>query len=140
MAVLLSRTLGVYGAQEADDGACHARARGAAAGAAAALDESLAIQRRVADRRLGCRAAGDVEANQVVVVAGETGSGKSTRLPKLLLEELGREVDGMIGHTQPRRVAARAIAERVADEPAPRSVMPSRTRCTFDSRAGEATL
>src|SRR5829696_7107714 len=53
--------------------------------------------------------------HQVVIVAGETGSGKSTQLPKLCLE-LGRGVDGLIGHTQPRRVAARSIAERVADE------------------------
>ena len=53
--------------------------------------------------------------HQVVVVAGETGSGKSTQLPKLCLE-LGRGVEGMIGHTQPRRVAARTIAERVAEE------------------------
>ena len=53
--------------------------------------------------------------HQVVVVAGETGSGKSTQLPKLCLE-LGRGVDGLIGHTQPRRVAARTIAERVAEE------------------------
>ncbi|HAP75223.1 MAG TPA: hypothetical protein DCR14_03995, partial [Acidimicrobiaceae bacterium] len=53
--------------------------------------------------------------HQVVIVAGETGSGKSTQLPKLCLE-LGRGVTGLIGHTQPRRVAARTIAERVADE------------------------
>ena len=53
--------------------------------------------------------------NQVVIVAGETGSGKSTQLPKLCLE-LGRGVRGLIGHTQPRRVAARAVAERVAEE------------------------
>src|SRR5687768_9964666 len=53
--------------------------------------------------------------HQVVVVAGETGSGKSTQLPKLCLE-LGRGAAGMIGHTQPRRVAARSIAERVASE------------------------
>ncbi len=53
--------------------------------------------------------------NQVVVVAGETGSGKSTQLPKLCLE-IGRGVLGYIGHTQPRRLAARTIAERVADE------------------------
>ncbi|MGI9030377.1 MAG: DEAD/DEAH box helicase, partial [Ilumatobacteraceae bacterium] len=56
-----------------------------------------------------------ISARQVVVVAGETGSGKSTQLPKLCLE-LGRGVDGLIGHTQPRRIAARTIAERVADE------------------------
>lgn len=53
--------------------------------------------------------------HQVVVVCGETGSGKSTQLPKLLLE-LGLGVDGPIGHTQPRRVAARTIARRVAAE------------------------
>ncbi|HEX7133732.1 MAG TPA: ATP-dependent RNA helicase HrpA [Iamia sp.] len=53
--------------------------------------------------------------HQVVIVAGETGSGKSTQLPKLCLE-LGRGVTGLIGHTQPRRVAARTIAERVAEE------------------------
>ncbi|HEX5367063.1 MAG TPA: ATP-dependent RNA helicase HrpA, partial [Acidimicrobiales bacterium] len=53
--------------------------------------------------------------NQVVVVAGETGSGKSTQLPKMCLE-LGRGVDGLIGHTQPRRLAARTVASRIADE------------------------
>ncbi len=53
--------------------------------------------------------------HQVVVVAGETGSGKSTQLPKLCLE-LGRGATGWIGHTQPRRIAARSIAERVAEE------------------------
>ncbi|MFP5325960.1 MAG: ATP-dependent RNA helicase HrpA, partial [Acidimicrobiia bacterium] len=53
--------------------------------------------------------------NQVVVVAGETGSGKSTQLPKICLEA-GLASDGLIGHTQPRRIAARAVAERVAEE------------------------
>ncbi len=53
--------------------------------------------------------------HQVVVVAGETGSGKTTQLPKICLE-LGRGVRGMIGHTQPRRIAARAVAERIAEE------------------------
>ncbi len=56
-----------------------------------------------------------IREHQVVIVAGETGSGKSTQIPKLCLEA-GRGVDGMIGHTQPRRVAARTVAERVAEE------------------------
>jgi ATP-dependent helicase HrpA len=53
--------------------------------------------------------------NQVLIVAGETGSGKSTQLPKLCLE-LGRGADGLIGHTQPRRLAARTVAARIAEE------------------------
>jgi ATP-dependent helicase HrpA len=53
--------------------------------------------------------------NQVVIVAGETGSGKTTQLPKVCLE-LGRGVTGQIGHTQPRRIAARTVAERIAEE------------------------
>ncbi|HLU27019.1 MAG TPA: ATP-dependent RNA helicase HrpA, partial [Glycomyces sp.] len=53
--------------------------------------------------------------NQVVVIAGETGSGKTTQIPKICLE-LGRGVRGLIGHTQPRRIAARAVAERIAEE------------------------
>jgi ATP-dependent helicase HrpA len=53
--------------------------------------------------------------HQVVVVAGETGSGKTTQIPKICLE-LGRGVRGQIGHTQPRRIAARTVAERIAEE------------------------
>ncbi|MDX3005289.1 ATP-dependent RNA helicase HrpA [Kribbella solani] len=53
--------------------------------------------------------------HQVVVVAGETGSGKTTQIPKICLE-LGRGIHGMIGHTQPRRLAARTVAERIAEE------------------------
>ncbi len=53
--------------------------------------------------------------HQVVVVAGETGSGKTTQIPKICLE-LGRGVAGMIGHTQPRRIAARSVAERICEE------------------------
>ncbi|HEX7167565.1 MAG TPA: ATP-dependent RNA helicase HrpA [Acidimicrobiales bacterium] len=56
-----------------------------------------------------------IRANQVVIVAGETGSGKSTQLPKLCLEA-GRGLHGFIGHTQPRRLAARTVAERIAEE------------------------
>jgi ATP-dependent helicase HrpA len=53
--------------------------------------------------------------HQVVIIAGETGSGKTTQIPKMCLE-LGRGVRGLIGHTQPRRIAARTVAERVAEE------------------------
>jgi ATP-dependent helicase HrpA len=53
--------------------------------------------------------------HQVVIVAGETGSGKTTQLPKICLE-LGRGIRGTIGHTQPRRIAARTVAERIAEE------------------------
>ncbi len=53
--------------------------------------------------------------HQVVIVAGETGSGKTTQIPKICLD-LGRGVTGMIGHTQPRRLAARTVADRIAEE------------------------
>ncbi|NNC55729.1 MAG: DEAD/DEAH box helicase, partial [Pseudomonadales bacterium] len=56
-----------------------------------------------------------LDSSQVVVVAGETGSGKTTQLPKLCLQ-LGRGVHGRIGHTQPRRLAARTVAARLAEE------------------------
>ncbi|WP_409553364.1 ATP-dependent RNA helicase HrpA [Aliiglaciecola sp. M165] len=53
--------------------------------------------------------------NQVVIIAGETGSGKTTQIPKICLQ-LGRGIDGLIGHTQPRRLAARTVAGRIAEE------------------------
>jgi ATP-dependent helicase HrpA len=56
-----------------------------------------------------------IEANQVVIVCGETGSGKTTQLPKICLD-VGRGIAGLIGHTQPRRIAARATAARIAQE------------------------
>ncbi|MFZ3185324.1 MAG: ATP-dependent RNA helicase HrpA, partial [Pseudomonas sp.] len=72
-------------------------------------DDSLPI----AAKRDEIKAA--IVAHQVVVIAGETGSGKTTQLPKICLE-LGRGLTGLIGHTQPRRIAARSVATRVAEE------------------------
>jgi len=67
----------------------------------------------VADRRDEIREA--IERHQVVVVCGETGSGKTTQLPKIC-PDAGRGVDGLIAHTQPRRIAARSVVSRIADE------------------------
>ena len=67
----------------------------------------------VSDRVDDIRAA--LEQHQVVIVAGETGSGKTTQIPKLCLNA-GRGVRGLIGHTQPRRIAARSVANRIAEE------------------------
>jgi len=64
-------------------------------------------------RRDEIRAA--VEAHPVVIVCGETGSGKTTQIPKILLD-MGRGAAGLIGHTQPRRIAARSVAARIAEE------------------------
>jgi ATP-dependent helicase HrpA len=93
--------------------------------------EIAAAERRVADRLAAAPAVtypaelpvsqrrDDISAairdHQVVIVAGETGSGKTTQLPKICLE-LGRGIRGTIGHTQPRRIAARTVAERIAEE------------------------
>ncbi len=56
-----------------------------------------------------------IDEHQVVIICGQTGSGKTTQIPKMCLE-LGRGVDGLIGHTQPRRIAARTVASRIAEE------------------------
>ena len=77
--------------------------------------------------------------HQVVIVAGETGSGKSTQLPKLCLEA-GRGEHGLIGHTQPRRVAARTIAARVAEELGVEVGGLVGSSVRFDDRVGVDTL
>ena len=106
----------------------HAARSRTMAGIAAAVDESA---QRIAARRAALPAISYPEAlpvsarrediaaairdHQVVIVAGETGSGKTTQIPKICLE-LGRGVRGLIGHTQPRRLAARTVAARIAEE------------------------
>ncbi len=98
------------------------------AGIATAVDEA---EQRIAARRAALPAisypetlpvsarrediAAAIRDHQVVIVAGETGSGKTTQIPKICLE-LGRGVRGLIGHTQPRRLAARTVAARIAEE------------------------
>lgn len=80
-----------------------------------------------------------IAAHPVIVLCGETGSGKTTQLPKICLE-LGRGVTGMIGHTQPRRVAARTVAARIAEEcrvPVGRQVG---CKIRFSDQTSEATL
>jgi ATP-dependent helicase HrpA len=77
--------------------------------------------------------------HQVVVVAGETGSGKTTQLPKLCLE-LGRGVRGAIAHTQPRRLAARTVAQRIADELGVPLGGAVGYAVRFDARGSEDTL
>ena len=121
------------------------RAKPADAGLAAAFEQALqaSVQRREArvlnqpaitlDEQLPiAREAEAITAlirdHQVVVIAGETGSGKTTQLPKLCLAA-GRGTAGMIGCTQPRRIAARAVATRVAQELRSELAPPSATRC-----------
>ena len=99
----------------------HARAAERQARAAAAMearraspihtdiDSDLPIAQHAAEIRA------QLSEHQVIVVCGETGSGKSTQLPKICIQA-GRGIDGMIAHTQPRRLAARTLAKRIADE------------------------
>jgi ATP-dependent helicase HrpA len=96
----------------ADNGAA-ARAAARAARRAAMAPITYPAELPVSQRRDEIAQA--IRDHQVVVIAGETGSGKTTQIPKICLE-LGRGVDGQIGHTQPRRLAARTVAERIAEE------------------------
>ena len=113
------------GTRKTRDAEARARQRSRIAADVAAAEERIARRRAavptlrypaelpVSARRDDIAAA--LRDHQVVVVAGETGSGKTTQLPKIALE-LGRGVRGRIGHTQPRRIAARTVAERIAEE------------------------
>ena len=71
--------------------------------------EGLPVSERVDDIRQA------IENHQVVIIAGETGSGKTTQIPKICLD-MGLGIQGLIGHTQPRRIAARTVAGRIAEE------------------------
>lgn len=72
-------------------------------------DGTLPVHERLNDIKTA------IQNHQVTIICGETGSGKTTQLPKICLE-LGRGAAGLIGHTQPRRLAARSVAERIAEE------------------------
>lgn len=76
--------------------------------------------------------------NQVVIIAGETGSGKTTQIPKICLD-LGRGRRGFIGHTQPRRIAARTVAERIASELDQKIGESVGYAIRFDDRVSETT-
>jgi ATP-dependent helicase HrpA len=95
--------------------------------------EQLPISARRAD------IAAAVRDHQVVIVAGETGSGKTTQLPKICLE-LGRGVRGLIGHTQPRRLAARTVAARIAEELGTELGGAIGWKVRFTDQVGEQTL
>src|ERR671913_902762 len=80
-----------------------------------------------------------IQENQVVIVSGETGSGKTTQIPKICLE-LGRGVNGMIGHTQPRRLAAHTVADRIAEELGTELGDIVGYKVRFTDRVGDTTL
>ena len=71
--------------------------------------EALPVSQRVKEIKEA------IQGHQVVILCGETGSGKTTQLPKICLD-LGRGIKGLIGHTQPRRLAARSVSSRIASE------------------------
>jgi ATP-dependent helicase HrpA len=79
-----------------------------------------------------------IRAHQVVIIAGETGSGKTTQLPKICLD-IGRGVAGTIGHTQPRRLAARTVADRIATELASPLGETVGFKIRFTDRSGDST-
>ena len=104
----------------------------ALAGIAISYPEELPVSQRRDD------IAEAIKNHQVVIVAGETGSGKTTQLPKICLE-LGRGITGQIGHTQPRRIAARTVAERIAQELGTQLGDVVGYKVRFTDKSGDAT-
>ena len=104
----------------------------ALAGVAIGYPQELPVSQRKDD------IAAAIRDHQVVIVAGETGSGKTTQIPKICLE-LGRGVTGQIGHTQPRRIAARTVAERIAEELGTQLGDVVGYKVRFTDRSGDAT-
>jgi len=112
--------------ERSDDGERDSRPRGRRRGGFRPYTEEQLAARRAALPRITYpeqlpvsarreEIADAIRDHQVVIVAGETGSGKTTQIPKICLE-LGRGITGTVGHTQPRRIAARTVAERIAEE------------------------
>jgi len=97
------------------------------------FDPALPVSQKRAD------IARAVAEHQVVIVCGETGSGKTTQIPKILLE-MGRGAEKMIGHTQPRRIAARAVAARIAEELKVELGGPVGFKVRFHDRVGKSTV
>lgn len=95
--------------------------------------EQLPFAKRVDDIKRA------IEASRVVVICGETGSGKSTQIPKLCLD-MGMGATGLIGHTQPRRLAARSVASRVAEELGVKLGEQVGSKVRFSDQTSDATL
>jgi len=93
----------------------HARREKLAAARAAVVVPAIAYPEELPVSARREEIATAIRENQVVIVSGETGSGKTTQLPKIVLD-LGRGRTGQVGHTQPRRIAARTVAERISEE------------------------
>ncbi|MGL5949648.1 MAG: ATP-dependent RNA helicase HrpA [Aeromonas sp.] len=97
------------------------------------LPDNLPVSQKQAD------IAAAISRHQVVIIAGETGSGKTTQIPKICLQ-LGRGIKGLIGHTQPRRLAARTVASRIAEELTSELGQTVGYKVRFTDQVGEQTF